>query len=108
MSLKSQISPNIKPGDDFYGYANKRWLDANPIPPDKARYGVFQVLNDTNLERIKTLLEADVTKEDPETIKLVKQYFRAAMDTASIAATTDEFVKQIISEISNLKTPSDL
>jgi putative endopeptidase len=108
MPLKSQISPEIKPGDDFYHYVNKRWLEAHPIPPDKARYGVFQVLNDTNLERIKSLLEAGEYDQDAATIKLVKEYFRAAMDTATIRDTTDQFVQETVSQIKDLKSQSDI
>ncbi|MBQ3039755.1 MAG: hypothetical protein IJD41_04330, partial [Alphaproteobacteria bacterium] len=41
----------VRPGDDFYDYATRGWRDANPIPDDYSRFGAFEVLRNTNLER---------------------------------------------------------
>ena len=32
----------VKPGDDFFKYANGKWLATFQIPADKARYGSFE------------------------------------------------------------------
>ena len=37
---------SIKPGDDFWRYANNRWFAANPIPADRAAWGVGTVLSE--------------------------------------------------------------
>ncbi|MBQ2859420.1 MAG: hypothetical protein IJE82_03590, partial [Alphaproteobacteria bacterium] len=34
----------VKPGDDFYAYANGGWQKRNPIPDDYSRFGAFEVL----------------------------------------------------------------
>ena len=36
----SARDPAIKPGDDFWRYANNRWFAANPIPADRQSWGV--------------------------------------------------------------------
>ena len=36
----------IKPGDDFFRYANGGWMDATPIPPDRSSYGGFSILDE--------------------------------------------------------------
>jgi putative endopeptidase len=38
------LATDIKPGDDFNAYANKRWIDANPLPADFSRIGAFVLL----------------------------------------------------------------
>ena len=53
------MNTNIKPGDDFYDYATLGWRSANPIPDDYTRFGVFEILNDTNLERTRQIAESD-------------------------------------------------
>src|SRR5579884_4095893 len=37
---------SVPPGDDFFGYANGTWAKNTAIPADKARYGMFNVLDD--------------------------------------------------------------
>ena len=49
----------VKPGDDFYDYATRGWRNANPIPDDYSRFGAFEVLRNTNLERTREIAETD-------------------------------------------------
>jgi predicted metalloendopeptidase len=36
----------VKPGDDFYRYANGTWFANNSIPDDRTRGGAFDILRD--------------------------------------------------------------
>ena len=47
----------VRPGDDFYGYANGTWARTTPIPADRSSYGAFTVLDDLSTERSHTILE---------------------------------------------------
>ena len=51
------MDKNVAPGDDFFTYANGTWVKNTPIPPDKARYGMFNVLDDLSRERTRTIIE---------------------------------------------------
>src|SRR5687768_16235753 len=42
----SLLDPAVDSGDDFFAYANKRWIEANPIPAEFARYGAFNLLGE--------------------------------------------------------------
>lgn len=53
------MDTTFKPGDDFYSYATNGWRVANPIPDDYSRYGTFDVLRNTNLERTREIAEND-------------------------------------------------
>ena len=44
-------------GEDFYQYACGGWMEANPLTPEYARYGIFDQLDKENQERLKTLIE---------------------------------------------------
>lgn len=50
---------NVSAGTDFYDYATRGWRNANPIPDDYSRYGAFDVLRNTNLERTREIAESD-------------------------------------------------
>ena len=49
---------SVKPGDDFYDYANGSWAKNTPIPADKSNYGAFNTLDDLSRERTKAILDA--------------------------------------------------
>ena len=54
---------NVKPGDDFYQYANGTWAKSTSIPSDKSNYGAFHVLQDISQQRVRDILDA--AKNDP-------------------------------------------
>ena len=56
------IDEKYRAQDNFYLYSNGGWKDANPCPPAYPRWGVFNVLNESNQERLKAILE-DLEKE---------------------------------------------
>ena len=35
---------SLRPGDDFFGYANGTWVKTTQIPPDRSTWGVFAEL----------------------------------------------------------------
>ena len=40
---------------DFYKHVNKGWQDAHPLTPEFARYGNFNILNDSSEIRVKNI-----------------------------------------------------
>ncbi|HXR96145.1 MAG TPA: M13 family metallopeptidase [Rhizomicrobium sp.] len=53
----SSIDKSIKPGDDFYAYANGNWLKRTTIPPDQASWGSFNILFQETQKRTRALIE---------------------------------------------------
>ena len=45
---KANLDTPMKPGDDFYGYANGGWMKKNPLTAEYARYGQFDALREKN------------------------------------------------------------
>jgi putative endopeptidase len=57
------MDSTVRPGDDFYQFANGTWAKNTPIPADKSNYGSFSALQDTSQQRVRDILDA--AKEDP-------------------------------------------
>ena len=76
---------SVKPGDDFYRYANGHWLDTHNIPPDRARWGAFPELQERSLEQVRGLLEALPADASPgSNQQKLGDFYRAYLDTADI------------------------
>ena len=47
---------SVKPGTDFYQFANGGWMKNNPLQAQYSRYGIFDRLGDTSLDQIRTIV----------------------------------------------------
>lgn len=56
---------SVSPGEDFYLYANGGWKKNNPLKPEFARFGSFDVLRENNEIRLNELF-AEMAKLSPE------------------------------------------
>ena len=52
-ALASHIDSAIKPGDDFFLYANGKWFRQNPIPASEQSNGIWQLIQDTINSQIR-------------------------------------------------------
>jgi putative endopeptidase len=77
--------PSVKPGDDFYRYAEGHWLDTHTIPADRAIWGVFTELDERARADLRQLVEAipaDVAPGSPQ--QKVRDFYRSYLDTDAI------------------------
>jgi putative endopeptidase len=75
----------VKPGDDFYRYANGHWLDTTQIPPDRTNWNAFSQLADKAQHDLRTIAES-LPPDAPagSTERKVGDYYRAYLDTDAI------------------------
>ena len=83
------LSDSIAPGDDFFGYANQKWLDDNPLPAEFGRFGAFNLLREKSTNDVKALVDELVAK-DPSSLTVNEQRIvavhNAYLDEAAIEA----------------------
>lgn len=101
----ANMNPAIRPGDDFYQYANGGWLKNNPVPASKTRWGSFDVLRLESMERLRALAEDAAAHPDKNTIsQRVGDFYASAMDTVAIEKAGYTPIK---SELERLNKVSD-
>jgi len=78
----------VKPGDDFYQYANGAWIKRTEIPPDRSRIGVFTGLADLSDKRTAALIEEAAKADAPagSNTRKIADLYNSYMDEATIEA----------------------
>ena len=82
------MSPKVKPGDDFYTYANGEWMKTTEIPADRSSTGAFLVAFQET-EKHKTSLIADLVKAEHAAGSddaRIADFYKAYTNTAAIDA----------------------
>jgi len=82
----ANMDRSVKPGDDFYEYANSEWIKRTEIPPDRAGVGVFTKLSDLSNKHTAALIE-EIAKSNPPAgsgARKVADLYNSYMDEATI------------------------
>ncbi len=102
---------SVRPGDNFFRYANGSWLKSATIPAERASIGGFvdlQILSEQRLRAIVTDLRArPVAQLNPEERKL-RDFYDSFVDTAAIEAKGLAPVAKDIALIAGLKTHAEV
>ncbi|TWT82008.1 Neutral endopeptidase [Planctomycetes bacterium CA13] len=107
---KSLFGDTIDPGENFYEYANNKWLSTTKIPADKSDYGIFTILNDETREQVRELIE-EVAKQqnDPgSAAQKVGDLYRSVMNTDSRNAAGITPINGLIKKINAIESKQDL
>ena len=106
---RSMFDTTCKPCDDFWRYANGGWLDKNPIPADRSRWGTMDQLTDANQERLRTILDAaSSNKSATGDQRRVGDFYASCMDTDSIEAAGAKPLEPLLDRIAAVRTRPDL
>jgi len=83
------LATDVKPGDDFFAFVNRPWIDANPLPREFSRLGAFTLLGEKSTADVKALVD-DLLAKDAATLsadelRIVGAY-NSYLDTDAIEA----------------------
>jgi putative endopeptidase len=97
---------SVKPGDDFYEYANGVWIKNNPVPAKETRWGSFNELRDFNINAVKSIVQdaaADRSAPAGSVKKRVGDFYAAAMDSVTIEKLGYTPIKADLARIKQIK-----
>jgi predicted metalloendopeptidase len=108
---RTGMDPSVKPADNFYEYANGKWLAATVIPSDRPLVAIFTQLQDRNREILHQILE-DAARQAltaGDTIPgKVGTFYRSGMDEARIEKAGAQPLQEELDRIAAMKTLADL
>jgi putative endopeptidase len=87
-SSKDDTDRSIKPGDDFYGYANGGWLGGVTIPAGQPSYDTRAILMEKTGQRVRDLIQEAAAGRNPKgrVAQKVGDYYASFMDESGIEA----------------------
>ncbi len=115
-AMKKAIDPanmdtGVKPGDNFYLYANGNWIKNNPIPPEYSQYGAFTMLYEENQKQLKELVDAvssDKNAEEGSIAQKIRDFYNSGMDTAAINKLGIKVLEDELETIESIKTKNGI
>ncbi|HNJ29526.1 MAG TPA: M13 family metallopeptidase [Ferruginibacter sp.] len=100
---------SVKPGDNFYLYANGNWIKNTPIPASKTRWGSFDKLAEESSQALKDLLEEAAANQGKNSLmKRVGDFYASAMDSAAIDRLGAQPIKPHLDAIEKLSSKMQL
>lgn len=112
LSKKKYVDPanmdaSVKPGDNFFEYANGTWVKNNPIPAKQTRWGAFNILAQENTDRVVAILK-DAAAAKGQSKGSVKQrigdMYASGMDSLAIEKLGYNPIKADLTRIAAIKT----
>jgi putative endopeptidase len=106
----ANIDRSVKPGDNFYQYANGAWIKRTEIPPDRAGVGVFSVLADLSNKRTAGLID-ELAKSDSaagSSARKVGDLYNSYMNEAAIEAKGLAPLRPHLDEIAAIRDKHEL
>ncbi|MGH9498386.1 MAG: M13 family metallopeptidase [Terriglobales bacterium] len=106
----ANMDRSVKPGDDFYLYANGDWIKRTAIPPDRGRIGVFTALSELSDKRTADLIE-EAAKSNPAAgsgTRKIADLYNSYMDEAAIESRGLSALQPHLKAIAAIKTKKEL
>jgi len=77
---------SVKPGDDFFAYANGTWLEKTEIPADRSSYGAGSILAEQTDHRVAELIQGAAKGSSPagSDRRMIGDYYSTFMDSTAI------------------------
>ncbi len=104
------LDTSVKPGDNFFMYANGGWLKRNPIPAAYSSWGIGNVVGDDLRDRLRKI------NDDAEKANALKgtgtqkigDFYYSGLDTVTIEKLGLSAIKPQIERIDQIKTRQDV
>ncbi len=106
---KANMDLSVKPGDNFYQYANGAWIKNNPVPASRTRWGSFDELRQESSKRLQTLLDDATKATNPDRkTKIIGDFYKSGMDSLAIEAKGFQPIKTDLEKINNISSVADI
>jgi putative endopeptidase len=95
----------VKPGEDFFKYANGGWISRNPIPGAYSQWGIGNLVQEDVWMKLKAINEKALTETGAENsnTRKIHDFYKAAMDSAAIEALKLKPISEELARVNAIK-----
>ncbi len=106
---QSAIDKSVRPGDDFFAFANGTWIKNTEIPADRSSFGNAQIVDELTEQRTADLIKtaSQNAKAGSPAAKIGAYYF-AYLDEAAIEKAGAKPIAAQLTRIAALKDRTEL
>jgi putative endopeptidase len=108
--LIQNMDPSVKPGVDFFKYANGGWIKTHPIPASERGWGIANLVQEQTYLQLHEISETASKSDAPmgSAEQKVGDYWMAGMDSMAIEKQGAAPLKPYLDEIAAIKTHAQL
>jgi len=99
---------NVKPGDDFFAYANGHWLATTEIPADRSSWGVGAELTELTTARTQALIQGAAKAKPGTEARKIGDYYLAYLDEKKIESLGLKPLQPTLARIAAIKDKKGL
>jgi putative endopeptidase len=101
---------NVNPGDDFFSYANGKWVAETEIPADKSSYGAAYILHEDAQKKVRDIIEESASGNFPRGSdeQKVGDLFKSFMDTETRNALGVEPLLPLLAKVDAIENHDQL
>ena len=106
----TSMDRSVDPCVDFFTYSCGGWIKRNPIPPDQSSWDTYSKMQDENLSRLRTILDA-ASVPDPKRDAVdqkIGDYYASCTDEKEIDAKGATPLKPSLERIANIKSKAEI
>ena len=101
---------SVKPGDNFYDYANGAWIKRTVIPPDRGGIGVFTTLFDESEKNTAALIQEAARQNAPagSNARKIADLYNSYMNKGAIASKGTSPLRTRLTAIAAIQNKKEL
>ncbi len=104
----ADLDAAIRPQDDLFGHVNQRWIDATPIPADKASYGTFWMLAEGAEAVVREILDDALAEPATHDARKIGALYASFLDEERIEALGASPLAARLGEVAAITSIDDL
>lgn len=108
--LASNIDSTVQPGEDFFLFANGKWIKNNPIPNEQSSWGIGNLVIEENLKRLRSISEEAAKKNAAigSNDQKIGDFWTVAMDTVKLEKDGLRPISHLLDRINSISDVASL
>ena len=102
---RTNLDTTVRPGDNFYAYANGSWMKMNPIPKTETGWGSFNEVEEATYKTLHSILDSAASiggAPAGSIIQKVGDFYRNGMDSVTINKEGITPIADVMAHINNI------